>query len=324
MNAQIYCTEDEVIADLRLPGSEPGLFSRVQAASRFLERRLGKFLPMTAARTFLPSYRASLGIDPLLAVTSVEHGSVTLVSSDYALHPYGRFWENGPYTRIENLDGAWTEEVVITGRWGVYEETKSLGMSVSLTDSATTLAVSNGALVSPGMTLLVGTEQVLVSGWSAAADSGETLAADIDAASEEITVSDGAVFHEGEVIQLSTEDCRVQRVRGDTLVVGRGWNGTAKAEHDSGAAVYVRRTAAVERGVNGTTAAAHTNAAAAQLIVPEDLNWLARQIAGLMRMKAAAGFAGKSGSVEMGETFYYNEFPRQIEEIRRNWRITQL
>jgi hypothetical protein len=80
----------------------------------------------------------------------------------------------------------------------------------------------------------------------------------------------------------------------------------------------------VERGVNGTTVAAHTDKPLYRYIPPEDVNWLCRQIAGLMHMKAKSNFAGKTGSAETGETFYFNEFPNQVKEIAKNYRITQL
>lgn len=71
-------------------------------------------------------------------------------------------------------------------------------------------------------------------------------------------------------------------------------------------------------------AAAHTNAAVSKYLVPDDVSWLCRQIAGLMVKKAESGFAGKSGNEATGETFYFNEFPSQIKEIKKNYRIVSL
>jgi len=71
--------------------------------------------------------------------------------------------------------------------------------------------------------------------------------------------------------------------------------------------------------MNGTVAAAHTSAAVSRFVIPEDVNWLCREVAGLMRMKAKVNFAAKSGNAELGEAFYFNEFPKQIETIKRNY-----
>jgi len=77
----------------------------------------------------------------------------------------------------------------------------------------------------------------------------------------------------------------------------------------------------VRRGVNGTTAAAHSTAAIYRYEVPESVNYLCRQIAGLMRAKAETGWSGKSGNAETGETFYFNEFPKQIRDIQENFSV---
>jgi hypothetical protein len=86
----------------------------------------------------------------------------------------------------------------------------------------------------------------------------------------------------------------------------------------------VYRTFTVSRGVNGTTAAAHSSKAISRYMAPYDVNWLARQMAGLMWKKARSGFAGKVGNQELGEVFYQNEFPEQIKQVRANYRIVRL
>lgn len=323
MNGQLYCTEAELIADLKLPGREPGLLERIQAASTFLARRIGEFVPVTETRAYLPTNRPNLIIEPCLGVTEVVMDGQAVAATKFAVHPYTRHWPGGPYTRIEHLSDIWWTDVVVSGRWGMYEHAERLGVSLSLTDNETSLTVTDGGLLSPGMVLRVDAEQMVVTGVGNATDSGETLSAAADEADDEVTVSDGSQFYEGEVIQLSTEDCSVRMVRGDTLVLGRGWNGTTKQAHDAEAGISVYRSYTVERAANGTTAAAHS-AAAYRMHAPADVNWLTRQMAGLMRMKAAAGFAGRSGNAELGETFYYNEFPGQIKEIARNYRIVRL
>jgi hypothetical protein len=321
-NAQLYCTLDELITDLNLNGIQPRLFDRIQAASRFINRRFGNFIPMVETSHFRDIGIRQLRLpSPILSIQGALNNGVAV--TDYDLYPENRYWQNGPYTRIEAQSFAW-DEVEITGHWGMYEETASLGESVSQLVGATTITVTNGYLLSPGMVLLIGDEQELVTGVSSPTAATSVLVGDITEADEEITVTDGSEFNEGEVIQLSTEDCCIRMIRGNTLVVARGWNNTTKAAYLNGSAIYVYRSYIVERGVNGTTAAAHESAALFRYAIPEDVNWLCRQIAGLMHKKAQSGFAGKVGSAELGETFYFNEFPGQGKEIARNYRIVSL
>lgn len=324
MNAQLYCTLNELISDLHLNGDEPNLLDRIRAASRFIERRFGQFIPTSETRTCKYTEKVNLLVDPVLAVTGILFSGVSLTNIDYELHPFGRFWRNGPYTRIAKEMGTWWDDVEITGRWGMYEEAENLGLTGTQTDVAASLVVTDGSLLSLGMVLCLDTEQELITGYGPATPVGSLLNGAIDQSQEEITIDNGSEFHEREVIQLSTEDCCIRMVRGNVLVVTRGWNGTTKAFHLDDSAISVYRTYQVRRGVNGTTAAAHTNVTISRYVVPEDINWLCRQIAGLMRMKAASGFAGKTGNAELGETFYFNEFPSQVKELKKNYRITSL
>jgi hypothetical protein len=318
--AQLYCTLDELISDLGLVGDQPKLFDRIQSASRFLYRRVGQFIPTVEARDYQGNGSTSLIVDPLLSATSITNNGTTI--TDYDLFPLNGYWENGPSTRIE-ADVSW-DVVIATGSWGKYTETESLGETVTQLVNATTLTVTDGSKVSPGMTLLIESEQELITGWDAATTATSLLDGAVDEAVEEITVDNGAEFHEGEVIQLSTEDCYIRMIRGNVLVVGRGWNGTTKQAHLNNAAIAVNRTVKVTRAVNGTTAAAHTSAALGRYIPPADVNWLCREMAGLAFKKAQSGFSGKVGNAELGETFYFNEFPSQIKEVKANYRITQL
>jgi hypothetical protein len=109
---------------------------------------------------------------------------------------------------------------------------------------------------------------------------------------------------------------KILKVNGNMLAVERGWNGTLAALHANDEGIGVYRTFTVVRGVNGTTAAAHTAKAVEQCVVPESVNYLCRQIAALMRMKALTGFTGVSGNAEGGQGRYYSEFPpNQIKTV---------
>lgn len=322
INGQLYCTEAEVIADLGLQGRDNQLLARIRAASRFINRRFGEFIPITDTKNFHKDVSSfSLFVPPLLGITSVTNNAVTVTG--YDKYPLNKHWDNGPYTRIEADSFVW-DEVAIIGKWGKYDLSEAIGETVTQLLAATTIAVANGSHVSPGMVLLIESEQELVTGVSTASAATSLLAEAVDEAEEEINVDNGVEFFVGEVIQLGTEDCYIKAIRTNTLVVVRGWNGTLKQTHADDGAIAVYRTYTVSRGVNGTTATAHTTQAASRYFVPEDVNWLCREITGLMIRKAQSGFSGRIGNETTGETAYYNEFPSQIKEIARNYRITQL
>lgn len=325
-NAQIYCTLDELIADLSLNGDEPGLFSRIQTASRFINRRFKNFIPVLATKLFQDQGGGrDLRVDPLLQVNQVLNNGFEIIAANYELHPLNRCWENGPYTRIYSEYAGWDDDDIrVTGLWGKWLQPEGLGIDVTQLVNATTIAVTDGSMLSIGLVLSLEDEQQLVTGLGSPTVITAQLAADITNADEEIIIDDGTEVHEGEVIQISTEKMQVRMIAGNTLVVARGWSGTTRQAHAENAAVSVYRTFTVERGVNGTVAAAHDNQVLSRYVPPEDINWLCRQIAGLMHMKAKSNFAGKVGNAEMGETFYFNEFPSQVKEISRNYRIVQL
>jgi hypothetical protein len=320
MNAQLYCTVGELVADLNLTGDDGTLFDRIKAASQYIERRFGNFIPRKAVKEFRES-GTSLRVDPLLTVTAIKNNDSVI--TDYDLFPLARYWENGPYGRIELGSGAW-DVVEITGLWGKYNETQSLGEAITQTDEAAEISVSNGAILSIGTVLALGDEQQLVTGVGDPTAALSVVTAAVDAAENEIPVTNGAEFHRGEVIQVSTEDLFIFRVVGNTLVCKRGWNGAARKAILKDTPIGVYRTFSVVRGVNGTAAAAHDAAALGRYLPPWDVNWLCRQVTGLMVKKAQAGFAGKVGSVELGEAFYFNEFPSQVDKIQQNYRIVSL
>ena len=345
MTDRLYCTLAELIDDLELNGiaqaeEQTRALDRIQAASDWIDR-WGPFVPVTATRRFdgpstsFASERGpSLFVDPLLAVTSLVNDIQTLTASDYLLYPRSRHWENGPYTRIEldpdSTAAAWTRKrdgVVIVGQWGKYAEavsTQTTLVNTTLTSSDTALQVSNGARVSPGMVLLIESEQVLMQGTGARSAATSLLAEAVDETETDIDVDNGAEFNLGEVIRLEAEDLRIRDIVGNTLQVRRGWNGTTPGAHANDSALSVYRTYTVKRGVNGTPAASHANGTAInRYLPPGDVNWLARQIAGLMVKKAQGGFAGKNAVAELGEIFYHDEFPKKpVEDVLKKYRLT--
>lgn len=342
MSDQVYACLSEVIFDLELSGipklNESRWLERIKAASDWIVRKRGEFIPVTSVKHYSGKGGQVLFVEPTLAVTTLVNDGTTLASSDYLLAPLNRHWRNGPYTRIEvdpDASGlsAWAtgrDEIVVTGRHGLYEETETTGALVANTTQiaagGTSLLVSNGGRVSPGMILLIESEQVLVTATESATAIVPTLAEDLDASEEQITLSASTGLNAGEVIRIDYEDMRIVLIEGATLTVDRGWNATTRATHTNGAALTIYRTFTVKRGLNGTTDASHlTNVAISRYVAPWDVNWLTRQICGLMHKKAQGGFSSKSGSAEMGTLFYFDEFPKkQVEDVLRNYRLTDI
>jgi len=337
---QIFCTLNELDADLELNGSEreDKVWAKIKAASDFLLKEIGHFIPVTIAWTIKGSGEERLYLPGgLLSVTSIVNDGTTLTASDYMLMPSQRAWPNGPYTWLDVAEDAtnlseWCEDkdgVVITGPWGLFTLTEDTGADVGTggqTNSATSLLTTNGAKFSPGAVLLIGTEQELVTATGDPSDSTANLGAAItDEHDYIITLDDASKINIGEIIRIDLEQMKVRDRNTSTnqLYLERGWNKTLKATHSNSADVYVYRTFTVERGVNGTTAASH-NAAVdiSRQVVPDDINFLCRQIAGKMLKMAQSGFAGRIGDISTGEAIYQFAIPRdELERIKRNYMI---
>ncbi len=324
--AQIYCTLREVIADMGLAGDDGSLLERIRAASVTIERELGNFIPTLEIKKFSGRGKHLLVIDPVLSVTQITVNDSEV--SDYTLLPETPLWTNGPYIKVK-APGCWGHtSVEIEGVWGKYIETRSVLEAVTLTDSETTLGVEDASQIDTGMVLQIEDEQILIVSGHGSKDSPSATTATslldgaIDENEEILSVDDGSEFHNGEVILVGNEDLCIRRIIGNDLTVERGWNGTPIEAHEDDAEISVYRTFAIERGVNGSEAASHDAAEAVQFVVPEDVNWLCRQIAGLMYMKAKSGFQGRVGSADSGESMYFSEFPpNQIQRIKNHYSI---
>lgn len=333
-HAQYFCTIDELVTDLDLPGGDvSALLKNIEAASQTILQEIGLFIPVTETRYFNGCGRPRIFIPPLLAVTSIVNDDDTLVSTDYILQPDKKHWPNGPYTWIipdpdSSTLSAWMDEaqgVAIAGRWGLYEDSAATGATVSSQQAAadTTLAVSDGSKVHPGAVLLIGTEQELVTGYGSPTASVTTLSAAVAAGDESFSVADGTKVKIGEIIRCGVEQMKVLDISTNLLYVRRAYNRTKATAHAQSSAVDVYRTPTVTRAVNGTTAAIHAAAVAINRYKPpEDVNFLCREIATLMRAKADSKFAGRTGNAQTGETFYHDAFPRyDIETVRGHYLI---
>lgn len=337
---QTFCTVDEIYEDAESRGawSEARVLDKVLAASQFLAMRAGRFLPVIETRTMgAPRISARIFLPfPMTSVTSIVNSGIELSSGDYILLPDGKHWDNGPYTMIEvdpdasNLS-AWDMDpdgIAITGGVAKYDASEllsaTLGAAIAST-SATTMRVSDGAAVSPGMVLLIGSEWVFVKATGLPVAGVTTLGADLDAKDEIITVADGSLLHVGEIIRMGVEQARVLDINGNTVALQRGWNKTTKTTHANASAVDVYRNFTIERGVNGSTAATHADASTlSRQLVPDDVKGLCRKIATRMLKDASSGYSGRVGDDTTGQSIYTYILPHELDEILDAYRIANI
>lgn len=328
--AQIYCTAREVNTDLGLESDESRLYETILEASATIQARMGYFIPVTEIRFYTGDGRDELLIAPTISVSAVKDDGVALaLTTDYVLRNLTHknpLWANGPYTCLERINVGWSDEVEVTGQCGKWNETQSLGETVTQgTDSTPIIAVTDGSKLSPGMVLKIGDEQELVTGIYGSPTELASLinmSGGMTESDDEMTIDNGVELKEGETIRIDLEKMLVLQIAGNVIAVKRGWANTKLATHADDSAIYVYRTYSVDRGVNGTTAAAHGAVAAYRYMVPRDVRELCKQIAVLIKRKADAGYAGKVGGGPDGEIFYYNEFPRtQMAEVESHYKV---
>jgi len=333
--AQTYCSLAEIDEDSELFGSEreAKIFEKIQAASNFLEKEIGWFLPVSMTRKFNGHGRSTLLIPPLLSLTSLINNGATLSAASYSLQPDGRHYANGPFSEIHAAPGvavaafcwsSYENGVEVTGKWGLYDYLKSLGATLGADQSANavTLQVDNGALASPGMVIVIGDESEFIeSTHSTPSAAVTTLNGALDAVSDQVTFTNGTLINIGETIRVDLEQMKVIDRNGNVGYVQRGWNKSRKASHTTGANVDVYRTFRVTRAVNGTSAAAHTTAAAiSRQTVPGDVRQLTLKIASRMLKDSSSGYSGVIGDGMGGNTMYLYVLPKELEDIKRNYK----
>lgn len=237
---------------------------------------------------FAPSWRLWLDGNELISVTGLVAGGVTIASSDYILtRSDGR--TEPPYSKIEVLlsssaffqAGATHQQAIaVTGWHGHSDNQETAGALAEDLDSAETgvdVTAAGGAVLDAGSLIVVGTERMIVTD-KQLLDTTVNLGADLAASSATtgVTVADGTVFAVGETLSIDTERLLVVDIAGNTLIVERGFDGSALAAHTTGADIYARRRLVVERGSVGSTAAAHSTAATVYQWLPpapvQDLN----------------------------------------------------
>ena len=333
MLVQSFCTVDDLVRDNEGGGIPNSMLSRfILPASQYVAQEIGPFLPVQETKKFTGSGTTGLFVPPLLRLTGTidNYGSqmtdAVLAGADGSVRP---MWADGPYGFILScLSDAWVwstypHGIQVPGVWGMYERSRATGASLASLQgvSAETLSVADGSKLSPGMVLLIESEWQYISDYGTPTASVTTLSDNLDASSEILSLTSGVAVKVGEIIRVGFEQMRVLDVQSNTAYVERGWGKTKRVSHLISAAVDAYRTFVVSRAVNGSTAVEHAQATAlSQMVVPEDINYLARQIATLMFKKSQTGYAGRAGSPETGETFYNHEFPRDvIARIKSNY-----
>lgn len=335
MIRQSYCTVDQVIRAMEGHGlATDEMLDLIQHSSRFIQGRSvlrTNLVPILEAREFDGTGRADQRITPFTSLTSLVLDGTTLTEGD-EFHQIGSHirtphWDNGPYSKVRKESGVWPEDngnLVITALWGLYYEALEIIASTTLAAADTAeLLVVDGTTLSPGMHLVMEDEQLWVKDIKDATASGETLGAALSKAADTLTVSDASAFQVGEVIQIDLEDMKITKrnLVANSLAVIRGWNKTYKESHLNAAPVNVYRTYGLDRGVNGTTAAIHTTKPISQLLIPDDIQYLAIELTVLAWQRGKIKFASKEAKAD--SFFYFDEFPKKsIKMITRNYIIS--
>ena len=166
-------------------------------------------------------------------------------------------------------------------------------------------------------------EQELITATGAPTAAVTTLSQAMTATDDVLTPVNVALVNVGEMIRVDFEKMLVVDKNATQLSVYRSWNKTKASAHLASASVDAYRTFTVSRGVNGTTAAAHAQGIEINRYVPpEDINFLCRSIAALMKKLADSQFAGRTGDGQLGTVFYNDAFPKDtLEKLEENYAL---
>lgn len=297
MSTVWYTTREEVKASLDIKDSAHAnaqIDRLIAAATESIDGDMRRsFAPVVATRLFdwpnewqrgTPAWRLWLNQNDLIAITAMSSGGITIPAPARVLYP-----DTGPpYTRLEidrdstsAFGGGSTPQldISITGLWGYRNNEQDAGTLAAAINStaATTITVSNSALIGVGQLIRVDDERMIVTG-RASVDTTANLSGTIGAnlATTLVPVTSSAVVAVGEVILLDAERMIIDDIAGNNLLVRRAQDGTVLAAHTS-SDVYAPRLLTVERGALGTTAATHTTAAPiAKWVAPPLIGQLSR------------------------------------------------
>lgn len=224
------------------------------------------------------SWRLWLDANDLVAVTNFTTGTIVIPPGNYILQPAN----SGPPYRCVDLrldkssafgnSSTWQQDLALTGTWGFWGRTRPAGfLAAAMADTTTGIAqVTDGSQIGAGDVLILGTERMLVTDKRMVSTgvtwSGLSTAQVKDSA---LNVPDSTKFNIGEILLVDAERVLIVDIAANTLIVKRGWDGTALDSHTSGT-LYAARQLITTRGDFGTTAATHLISApcVTQLIPP--------------------------------------------------------
>lgn len=286
----------------------------IEAASRSIEHATNRvFYPWTGTR-YLDwpdtqngtSYVLWLEENEAISVSALASGADAIAPSAYNLEPNN---QGPPFDRIElklagpgafGQSNSRQRDVTVTGVFGYQNNENAAGtLSAAVTTTTTdTISVSAPQRIGIGSLLRIDNERLLVTDRSWV-DSGKTLSAGLASQNNATTVpvSDGTVFHQGEVVVVGSEYLRVRAVVGNSLIVDRAWDGSVLALHSTNDPIYRSTSITVERGSCGTTAATHLiNAPIALHQAPGPIRSLCRAQAIDTILQEQSGYARTVGT----------------------------
>ena len=247
-----YCTVEDVERALDVKPSHDALgviLDAIRTGSREVDA-LGRntYYPEFGTKSFdwpqqrpgQPRWKLDLLGSNLIDLVSLTSGGTVIAIGDLVLKPSRT---GPPYNRIEintgsgatfTIDGTTQQSIDVVGTWGwdnITAPATTLDGAIGAAD--TTLAVANGAAVDIGSTLVVGAERILTTN-RAMIDSGVTLNAALGNSKADVTipVATPLSFSVGELLQIDSEQLRVEAVTATTLTCERSVNGVgALAAH---------------------------------------------------------------------------------------------
>lgn len=271
-----------------------------------------------------------------VVLQSAGNADLTLTTADYrflkAGPPYDRIelFPDRPYDVVINTTYGYmaTSTVLVTGTWTRANQTVAGGvLAGAINDAVTALVCSDASLVGVGDSLLIGSEQILVTDRSLV-ETDAALAAGLDAdlSQTAVRINDGDLVLPGETMTIDGERMYVEAVSGDTAICQRQFDGSVLAAHSAGAIISIPRRLTIARGQGGTDPSAHADEAPILVYQPPDdvrnavlaksIATIQQEIAGYGRMVGSGeGARQYSGKAVLDEWACVTRF------YRRSWSV---
>lgn len=209
------------------------------------------------------------------------------------------------------------------------DQVATLAAAIS-SPTATTLTISDGSRLGPGVVIIIDTERMLVQDASMSATGLSLSGTGVNTASandQTLATTGTGALNQYEVVLIDAERMLVvDFTSGGAAVVKRGYDGTTVSTHAASAPVSALRTLVVSRGALGTSAATHSNAAPVyRHRVPSLVRDLSIAKAEYQLLGEASGYAGSpsaggSHPIRYGETMEHLA-DKVCQRYRRNARI---